>query len=541
MKSLAVLALAALAGCPPGARPIAAPPSPGSPRPTPDAPGADAAASPVAVAPRLVVLVIVDQLPAWAFAQKRPALTAGFDRLLREGTWHVGDHPSPATLTAPGHALIGTGEPPARSGILANSWWDREAGAMVHSTDDPAGGVSAARLRVPGLGDAIARAGAGRKAIAVSLKDRAALLPLGHAGTAIWYDRARAAFTATAALPWLDAYNRAHPVAAHLHDVWTPLDRDRIARLAGVPDDAPGEIGEMGFGPTFPHALAATKHPAEAVFAAPLGNDLVFEVAEAALAGERLGADDAADLLVLSLSAHDYVGHGWGQESWEAWDTVLRLDARLGRFLATLDAKVGAGRWAMLVTSDHGGAPMPERTGGGRTSHERLRVAANNAAATELGGGTWIASAKYPYVYLTAAMRAKPARDQALALRKVMFALRAFPGIEQVGKTADFAGHCEQRTGRAAAICRMIDPERAGEVFYLPREHWIVQGDADALGTSHGSLHGYDREVPVLLVPPGRRAHAPLTAPAAEHVAMETIADRVCAWLGVPAPRTLPR
>src|SRR5689334_11658871 len=104
-------------------------------------------------------MVIVDQYPEWAFELERPELTGGFARVLAEGEWHVGRHPSAATITAPGHTLLGTGEPPARSGILANEWYSRELGKTTKSTEGEDGGVSTRWLRVPGLGDAIAAAG----------------------------------------------------------------------------------------------------------------------------------------------------------------------------------------------------------------------------------------------------------------------------------------------------------------------------------------------------------------------------------------------
>jgi hypothetical protein len=491
--------------------------------------------------PRLVVLLVIDQWPEWAFEIKRPQLTGGFERLLREGEWHTGQHPSPATLTAPGHALLGTGEPPATSGILANEWWHRDLDRAVKSIEDPDGGKSARWLRVPGLGDAVAAAHTGAKAVAVSLKDRAAILTLGHAGTAIWYDAKPASFTSPTPLPWLAEYSRAHPISAHLHDVWTPLDAAKLARLSGATDAEPGELGIKGFGVTFPHALAETKDPADAVFATPLGNELVFETALAAIDGEHLGADDVPDVLVLSLSAHDYVGHGWGHESWEAWDMMLRLDEQVGRFLDGLDRKVGAGRWAMIVTSDHGASPMPERAHGGRITFESLKDAANRAASTELGTGEWIGAAKYPTVYLDAAARAKPEKDQALALKKVAFALRSFPGIARVERTADFAGHCEARTGDAFAMCLMLDPERSGELFYLPKPGWIFEEEDERLATAHGSFHDYDRIVPVIMLPPGRQPHASLAKPDATQINMVRISTVIARWLGVISPTALPR
>ena len=133
----------------------------------------------------------------------------GFGRLLAEGEWHVGHHPSAATLTAPGHALLGSGEPSARSGILANEWWHRDLGRSLKAVEAADGSETSAWLRVPGLGDSIAAARSGAKAVAVSLKDRAAILLLGHAGLPIWYDPKPSAWRTLGTPPaWLAAWNR---------------------------------------------------------------------------------------------------------------------------------------------------------------------------------------------------------------------------------------------------------------------------------------------------------------------------------------------
>jgi predicted AlkP superfamily pyrophosphatase or phosphodiesterase len=521
-----VLALAAACGSPPGAR------RPGT--------GPGARRGPAFTPPRLVVLVIVDQLPAWSFTRKRPQLKGGFDRLLREGEWHTGEHPSAATVTAPGHALISTGEPPAMSGILSNEWYRRTPDKILRSVEDVDGSVTARWLRAPGLADAMAAAGTG-KAVSVSLKDRAAILSLGHAGVPIWYDRPTVSWTSTAPPAWLAEHNRRTPIAAHLKDRWTADDPHRLAELSGTTDDQPGETGERGFGPTFPHDLAAMKDPAFSILAAPAGNQIVLETALAAIDGEGLGRDDVPDLLVLSFSAHDYVGHGWGHESWEAWDMMLRLDEQLGRFLDALDAKIGAGRWAMLVTSDHGAGPMPERVGGGRILFESIRDSANRAASTALGLGDWIADVKYPTIYLSAAARARTPRDQQRAILKILFALRSFPGLARVERTADVAGRCETRTGDAIPICLALDPTDSGEVFYMPARGWQLQERSELVATSHGSIYDYDRQVPVILVPPDRKPHAPLAAPSAAKLPMTRVSAILASWLGVAAPRTLPR
>jgi hypothetical protein len=485
---------------------------------------------------RLVVLVVLDQWPEWSFEAKRSAFQGGFARALAEGEWHVGEYPSAATLTSSGHALLGTGASTARSGILANEWWHRDLHKVLMSIEGEDGHETTKWLRIPGLGDALAATPG--KAVGVSLKSRAALLPLGHTGLAVWYDSHAGRFDAYALAqstptksprPWLENYTAAHPVAARL-EPWVPLPD--TAQLAGVPDDNRGEVGEKGFGATFPHDPAATKNPVDSVFATPLGNDLLFEVAGEAIAGEHLGADKAADLLVISLSAHDYVGHGWGHESIEQWDLERRLDTSLAQFMAMLDEKVGAGRWSMVITSDHGASPLPEALGGGRFTPDQIRAGANAAASATLGPGDWIANAHYPNIYFTDAFFTQPPREQKSAIKRVLDALRSFPSLEKVGVTADIAGHCDTRPAADRALCETFDPERSGDLYYLPSRGWIMDTEDEPAATAHGSIHEYDREVPLIIMSPERTHHDPQTKPS-DTVPMETVAPLLARWLGV--------
>lgn len=500
--------------------------------------GATPVPAPEPTPPRLVVLVVLDQWPQWAFEAKRPALTGGgFERLLAEGEWHTGRYPHGATLTGPGHALLGTGTPPATSGIIANEWWDRGAERVVKSVEDSAG-VSAHFLRVNGLGDAVVAAGQGGRAVAISLKDRAAILPLGRAGVPVWYAPKQRAWISTQPHAWVDELNRSHPIEPRLGEVWQPLAG--LAALSGTVDDQAGEVGEKGFGPTFPHDPATTPSPAEAVYAEPLGNTIIFEAARAAITGEQLGADGPPDLLVLSLSAHDYIGHGWGHESWEAWDLTKRIDAELGAFLGYLDERVGAGGWAMVVTSDHGAAPLPELSGGGRIVFEDVEDRAEAAARQLLGTGDWIAVPKAPYLYLT-----KPARELLPTQREELLAavtasIQTMPGVGRVERTRALGGDCGPRTGEALELCLMIDPDRSGELLFLPKEGWIMEERDERLATAHGSLYDYDRNVPVIVLPPGRVAHAPLASPSSTTIPMTDISPLLARWLGVAPPTSLP-
>jgi len=266
----------------------------------------------------------------------------------------------------------------------------------------------------------------------------------------------------------------------------------------------------------------------------------VLETALAAIDNEKLGADRNVDLLIVSLSAHDYIAHGWGHESWEAWDSELRLDESMGRFLDELDRKVGKGRWAMILTSDHGGSPMPETLNGGRFTDEQLERAANQAASLELGSGDWIAYVGLPSVYLSQAALAQDPKSLAAATKKILFALRAFPGIAIADRTDAVTGHCDQRQGEARALCVTFDRERSGELFFLPANGWIMEEDDERLATAHGSLNDYDRNVPVVLLPFDRKPHAPVAEPGPE-LSLTEIAPLIASWLGVQSPTQLPR
>jgi hypothetical protein len=516
-----VLLLAALAACTP--HPVAT--SGGGPHP-----------QPLDRSTRLVVLVVLDQWPEWSFEAKHTAFHGGLGRALAEGDWHVGEHPSAATLTAPGHALLGTGKATAHSGILANEWWHRDLQKVLMAFEAEDGTDTTKWLRVPGLGDAVARTPG--KAVGISLKARAAMLPLGHTGLAIWFDPIGARFEAhalanstpaRAKLDWLEAYTKEHPIVERLAP-WTPLDD--TAQLANVPDDAPGETGEKGFGPTFPHDPAATKVPVQTVFASPLGDDLLLEVANAAIEGEQLGKDAHPDLLVISLSPHDFVGHGWGHESQEQWDLERRLDDALGKFMDHLDDRIGKDHWAMVITSDHGASPMPESLHGGRLTHEQIRLAANAAAAASLGPGNWIANAHYPNIYFTPQFFQQSAYEQKQAIKRVINALRSFPSIDKVGVVADIAGHCETRPPADQPLCLTFDRERSGDLYYLPARGWIMDTEDEPAATAHGSLHDYDREVPLIVLPPRRKKHDPADHPS-DKVDMRSVAPLLASWLGV--------
>ncbi len=482
--------------------------------------------------PPLVVLIVIDQLPAWSFEARRPLLKGGIARLLSRGRYYAdAEYPYASTYTAPGHAALGTGAPPAVTGIIGNEWWRRDQGASVESVTDPAsplldvaggpprdGGAASPRaLRVGAVGDALLAQRPGARVVGVSLKDRGAILPAGqHPTLAVWYDPAQAAFTtstwyASTLPPWLATLAREHPVAPRLEGyVWQARDPALYQRELG--DDA--QPGEPPAAASFPHPLSASANPAKAVRATPLGNAVLVEAALAAVAGEGLGRDAIPDLLTVSFSGHDLVGHAYGQESWETLDMLLDTDARIAELLDGLDAAVGKDGYAVVLSSDHGVARMVERSlaagrPAGRITTDDLEQACEQAATTLLGPSPdpagWIAATRDPYIYLAAATSKLDQVEQRALMRVLIATLLATRRLGYVVPVSKVAGGCDARSGDERRMCLSVDAAESGDILYGARPDFVVQ-DPDLDVTVHGTLNPDDRTVPVIVSAPGMAA-----------------------------------
>ena len=533
---LIAVALGLATGCPaesaPPSQTATLPPPPSSvataPRQTAPTPTADAGAESASRPKHVVVLLVVDQLPSWTFSRQLPYFHAGFARLAREGVYfpHAA-YPYAATVTAVGHTALATGAPPRVSGIVGNSWFDRDNARWVDPTEDPT------HLTVPpfaGKDDGtsphfqmVDAVGAGKRVVSLSYKERAAVLMGGKKTNdsdndgdvdanvlAVWYEPNEKAFVtstyyASTAPTWLSQLEREHPIEPRLASyVWTPLETTPARAL--VPDAQPGETGRYGLGKTFPHKLAAVPKPEQALGTTPLASELLFELARAALDAEK------PDLLCVSFSAHDLAAHAWGQESWEATDVLFRLDATIGELLDVLDARYGKDGWSLVLSSDHGGPPLVERSA--KEGKQAVRVdvavvqrAAEQAAKKVAGDGKWIAAADDRMLWLTPGARALPPETRSKLLDAVVAAAKSVPGMgfayraDAFEKNADCTGLDELAT----LVCRSLYPDRSGDVYWGPRELSFLEEkpfDADV----HGTPYDYDRQVPIIVREPGRAA-----------------------------------
>jgi predicted AlkP superfamily pyrophosphatase or phosphodiesterase len=475
--------------------------------------------------PALVVLVSVDQLAAWVFDELRPHLPAGggFRRLLDHGVdFEACAFAHGCTETGPGHATIGTGAPAAVHGIVGNQWFDPASGRIVYCASSPGaapvGGGPADRgpgtLGVPTFGQALKAADPQSRVVGLSLKDRSAILMAGHgADAALWFDAESGRFVTSTAFAatrpaWLERFEAVRPIARFFGANW---DRQGPpGAYAGLVDDRPFEGRDPRGRRTLPQRIdggLAAPGPAfhEHLACSPFGNRALLELAQAAIDAYQLGADAVPDLLAVGFSSTDLIGHRYGPGSVEVRDTLLRLDADLAALLRTLDARVGRGRYAVLLTSDHGVGPAPEaRLASGLPSGRAVRHAtiARSAAEKALRDAygappadleRWVTAISGPWLHLDRAALDARGIDPAEAAARAAAALVGMPSVRSAVATA--APERIEDPELRALLAATFAAGRGGEVWIVVEPHWLTDPTPTA---SHGTPWAYDREVPLL-------------------------------------------
>lgn len=498
---------------------------------------------PAADRPRLAVLVVFDQLRGDYLERWRDLFGPdGFRRLQEEGAWFQNCHyPYANTVTSAGHASLATGCSPATHGIIENDWYDRAEGGMVYcvgveryqrvppATAPPGEtlklkyriGSAPDRMLAPTLGDALKDASGGKgKVVSLSLKDRSAVLPGGRRPDACYWIDLRTGLVTTSTYyrdqphQWVALFNRKGFIDNWFDKKWELLRPELdYVRHSG----APANSGPDGSSPLtrFPHVLAS-KEPKpgrdyyDNLFFTPFGNDVVLELAKWAVRFEQLGTDDVPDLLCLSFSCNDAIGHSWGPDSPEVLDVTLRSDILIQDLLGFLDEKVGKGRYLVALSSDHGVCPVPEEAAArgldaGRIDPVKVREGAQDHLQQLYGkkDGTpirWIDWMDYPWIYLNQ----EAIRQLGLQAADVERSLAAWvakqPGIQAAyGRTQLEGGLLLDEIGQY--VRRSHYPGRSGDVTLVLKPNHLMSTYTG--GTSHGTPHPYDTHVPLLVYGPG--------------------------------------
>ncbi len=348
----AALALAVLA------RPVTAAPKPA---PTP-APSAAPTAFPSSTPPSLVVLITIDQFRADYLERYGAQLTGGLARLAKRGARFTNAHQDHAiTETAPGHATLLSGRFPRSTGIMLN-----RIGVEDKSFPLVAGGygtgASPARFNGTTLADWMKRANSKTKILSVSMKDRGAILPIGKSKSDVYWYSIDGRFVTSryyrTKLPaWVREFNDRQPVNAYAGKSWSLLLADSAYH---EPDSVSVEMA--GRNVTFPHTLTADLIDAGSeIRISPFMDELTIQFALHGVNAMELGKGPQTDLLAISLSATDVIGHNYGPDSREMHDQVLRVDRTIGVFLDSLYTLRDSTNITIVVTADHGVGSIPER------------------------------------------------------------------------------------------------------------------------------------------------------------------------------------
>lgn len=457
--------------------------------------------------PTLVVFITVDQMRYEYFERFGPQLTGGLARLYRGGavfTHAFQDHA--ITETAPGHASTLSGRFPRNTGIVMNLAGVQDPQAPLIGGGGP--GASPFRFRGSTLTDWMRVRDPRTRALSVSRKDRGAILPLGRAHQQVFWYASDGRFTTSTyyadTLPtWVRRFNERRIPQSMAGQAWTPL---LPAGAYPEPDSVPVESGGRDF--TFPHVLPADPAQAAARFAEfPWMDQLTLDAALAGLREMQLGAGPQTDVLAISLSTTDAVGHRYGPDSREIHDQVVRLDRSLGAFFDSLYAVRDSARVIVALTADHGVTPYPEVHPGGAAAaayhvdpsgviaEVRRALAAAGVDTTAVRFESGLVSVD------RAAFEGKRLGPDS-AVARLAAAMRRLPGVLRVDRPATLARQDTVHDAIARRWYHMIPPDLPIElvVTLRPGHVWGSPGYAE-----HGSPHDIDAHVPVIFYGPAFR------------------------------------
>lgn len=503
--------------------------------------------------PKLVVLLVVDGLPQRQVVDYREQLAPdGLRRFLERGAWFADAHYGHAfTVTAAGHATLLTGTYAHRHGIIGNDWRNLETNELEYCTGDAAhsyighktgklDGTSPKNLRAESVGDVLRGANPASKVIAISGKDRGAILPAGKAGTAYMYMSQAGQFASSTYYmkdhpQWVSEFNARKPADAFFHQEWKPVlaDADYSGSLAdnqkwyAKGGKLPKKLGEGMDKPGAPYYAS--------LLPSPFGDRLTLDFARAAMAGESLGRDDATDILVVSLSGHDYVNHAYSAESRLSHDHVLHLDRLLEEFFRDLDRIVGKDSYLAVLTSDHGFMPAPEhsRSLGRAAGHQSgsQTVARINAALNEkFPPGPYVLSISARGLVFNKAIAAKNNVDPKALAEEARRLLLKEEGVAVAYTREELESGSRAGSPHFEQIRRSWHRELSGEVEYALKPYWMMTSSSSK--ATHGSPHAYDTHVPILF-------YGPAWVRAGRHdgrVEVADIAPTLAQILGVRAP-----
>ena len=488
-------------------------------------------AAPAAHLPKLAVIIVVDQMRADYIDRFQADWTAGLKRIVSHGAWfHDAAYPYLGTVTCAGHATVSTGTFPNVHGVFANAWWDRKARELITCTEDSKahnisygpsvkGGESPRELKVSTFTDQM-REQRSAHVVTLSLKARSAIMLAGHGGDAVtWLNDTLDGWASSSAytkdpVAAVKTFVDANPIDADYGKTWTHALPD--SRYQG-PDDGLGESAPRGWERTFPHRLTGGGDKPDAIFhqqweASPFADAYLGRMAASLAESFQLGKHDGTDVLGVSFSSTDIVGHDFGPRSQEVQDMYVRLDRTVGALLDRLDALVGRDEYVVALTADHGVSMIPDQAikegrDAGRITAAAIVDPIEKRMQAALGSGKYIARMTGNDLYFEHGQFEKLAKSPE-ALAAVIDTIAATPGIARVFRADELRGAADSHDPLLRAAALSYVPDRSGDLIFALKPGWMIGSS----GTTHGSASPDDQHVPVVFmgrgVKPGRYTSA---------------------------------
>ncbi|MFX1708028.1 alkaline phosphatase family protein [Chitinophaga sp. CC14] len=466
--------------------------------------------------PKLIVGMVVDQM-RWDYLYRYAGRygAGGFKRLLQDGfsceNTLINYTP---TITACGHTCVYTGSVPAIHGIIGNTWYSPELGRTMYCAEDTtvttvgsssaAGKMSPRNMLVTTIGDELKLSNNFQsKVIGVAIKDRGAILPAGHsANAAFWYDAGTGNWVSSTyymnELPvWAQEFNQQKFPQQYLSKPWTTLYPVSTYTLSTA-DEKPYEGKyKNATNTSFPHNLSEIANTA--ISASPYGNTMTLEFAKKAMEAYGLGKGPVTDLLAISLSSPDYVGHQFGPNSIEAEDTYLRLDQDLAAFFTYLDAKVGKGQYLFFITADHGVAHVPgfmaeNKLPGGAWDDKAAVASLNDQVAAKFGVKNVVKGADNYQFWLNHDAIEQAGKSEADIRQFMIRELLKSPAIAKAFSIDNLMGTTLPEPMRTM-LSNGFNTKRSGDIQVVLTPGYIDGGN---VGTTHGLWYPYDAHIPLV-------------------------------------------
>ena len=471
--------------------------------------------------PKLVVGIVIDQM-RWDYLYRfndRYAADGGFKRLLNQGfSCENTMIPYVPTITACGHTCIYTGSVPAIHGIVGNGWFDPQKMRSVYCTEDSLvstvgaeaglpGAMSPRNMQVTTICDELNLATNFKsKVIGIAIKDRGGILPAGHsANAAYWYDSRNGKWITSTyymkELPkWVQDFNAGKLVDKYYGMGWNTLYPINTY-VQSTADEKPYEGVPFGAEQKgFPYDLKKFANTNYGVIAStPYGNTLTVEMAKAALTNEQLGADNVTDILALSFSSPDYIGHTFGPNSVELEDNYLRLDKDLGGFFKFLDEKVGKGQYLVFLSADHAVAHVPgfmkeHKLPGGLAPSGRWTQDLSKILNEQFGSTRLIIGNYNHQLYLNHPLIDSLKLDEAAIRKTIVKYLSRQPEVSRVFEL-DKLMEVSLPARLRDMVANGYNQHLSGDIEVILQSGYM---EGAATGTTHSAWQPYDAHIPLL-------------------------------------------